>query len=132
MASFGIRYDPWFLPMAWSFGGGPNRTVVEVTDGALQVRMGNWFSAAIPRSSIQRVQRIHDYRAAGLPHPGWGVHNDLRGLWRVTGSLQNLVVLDLEPPVRGHTLGFPIHIRRLMLSLEDPDAFVNAVDTHPT
>jgi hypothetical protein len=125
--SFAIRYDAGFVPLANITGTGPRQTSVTVTSDELQVRMGRWFHAEIPRSSIRNAARLQEMRLAGLALPSWGIHTNLRGTWSVNGSLSGLVSLDVQPPAVGHMFGFPVGIKRLVLSLEDPDGFLRAL-----
>jgi hypothetical protein len=94
---------------------------VDVEADAVRVRMGWAFLATVPRSAIRSVE--HHANVYG----GWGVHG-LGRRWLVNGSSANIVELTLDPRPRAWVLGFlPVRLGNLMLSLEDPDAFMAAV-----
>ena len=102
---------------------GPRHSSIRVGTDSVIVKMGagGWtFSADVPRSSITEVSQISG------PVWAWGAHG-WKGRWLVNGSSDGLVRLALEPPVRGRTLGFPLRVRELTVSLADPDDFVRTV-----
>ncbi len=83
--------------------------------------VGGWtFSADVPRSSITAIDQVSG------PVWAWGAHG-WKGRWLVNGSSDGLVRLTLQPPVRGRTLGIPLRVRELTLSLADPDGFVRTL-----
>ena len=61
------------------------------------------------------------------PHWPIGVHTDMMGGWIVNGSPLGMVHLTIEPPAAGRFASLPIRVSNLWLSLEEPDAFVEAV-----
>ena len=120
---FRLRYARWMRPIMAATGIGPRRVRIELSDIDLTVRAGVWFTAAIPRSSIRAVARQRD---------AWwaiGVHTDFRGAWLVNGSPRGIVMLAVDPPARARMAGFSVTVKRLGLSLEDPDAFAAALTT---
>ena len=120
MADFGMRFARIFLPLFVPLGMGPRRTRITVDGGALRVRMGWEFRATIPGAAVRSADRDH---ARVL---GWGVHG-WRGVWLVNGSSRGLVRMDIDPPARAWVIGFPVRLRTLRLSLEEPDAFLAAL-----
>jgi hypothetical protein len=122
-----IRYDRW---CGWLLGGlGLGRRWSHVTvdprggdtrRGAVVIRMGWGFSAEIP------LDRIVAARLADRPFIGWGVHG-WRGRWLVNGSLQGVVEIGIDPPVRGWLAFVPLRLRTVYVSLADPDAFLAAL-----
>lgn len=102
---------------------GPRRCAVVVGTDELHVTMGlgGWaFAARVPRSAISAAGRVDG------PVWAWGAHG-WRGQWLVNGSSQGLVRLTIEPPGHGRCLGFPVKLRQLTLSLDEPDAFIAAL-----
>ena len=102
---------------------GPGHSTIRVDDDQVKVKMGigGWtFAADVPRASITAVGpwsgRVW----------GWGAHG-WNHRWLVNGSSDGLVRLTLDPPARGRTLGFPLKVRELVLSLADPDGFIRSV-----
>lgn len=99
---------------------GPKRSYVEVTDTAIDVRLGVGFAATIPRSDVRSV----------VPWSGtvtgWGAHG-WRGRWLVNGSSQGIVTITIDPPAKGRVLGIGVSLRELSISLIGPDAFITLV-----
>jgi hypothetical protein len=101
-------------------GLGPGLSRIEVRSADVVVRMGWAFRARIERSAITSA---HEDQMLGL---GIGVHG-WRGQWLVNGSTEGIVTLDIDPPGRGLALGFPVKVRRLQVSVEDPGRFLAAL-----
>jgi hypothetical protein len=100
-------------------GMGPRHSAVELDDAELRVRMGVSFRARIPRSSLRDAAR------GGSAWLSIGVHANLRfDSWLVNGSPRGIVWLHVDPAGRGRALGIPVRVRRLGLSLEQPEAFL--------
>ena len=70
--------------------------------------------------------RRYGRRNAGAMWWAIGVHTDFRGAWLVNGSPRAIVMVELDPPARARMAGISVTVKRLGLSLEDPDAFVSA------
>jgi hypothetical protein len=117
--TFPIRYGA-LRPLLTVLGTGPGLSGVVIGADTLSVRMGWAFRAEIPLTSITDV-RLDDGRVGGIGVHGW------RGRWLVNGSASGLVAITVDPPARAWTIGFPIRLRLLRVSLEDPEAFVAAI-----
>ncbi len=87
----------------------------------LVVQMSYGFRATIPRSSIRSVAPW-----TGFPL-GIGVHG-WRGRWLVNGATRELVAVDIEPAGRARVLGFPVRLSQLIVSVDDADRLVAALD----
>lgn len=120
MHTFPFRYDRWCGWILGIFGSGRRFSRVVVDATGIDVRLGIAFRGRIERSAIvsARPWRGRVY--------GWGAHG-WRGRWLVNGSCHGIVVLDVEPPGRARVLGFPVRVRELGISLEDPAAFCAAL-----
>jgi len=104
----------------------PSNAAVELGDDTVHVRMAWAFSARIPRRLVAK---------AGLgPAPtipftagahGW------RGRWLVNGSADGIVTMDLSEAVRANVAGFPIRLKELSVSLDDPEGFLGALGAPP-
>jgi len=94
---------------------------VEIAPTEVRVRMGWAFDASVPRSSIVNARPYHEVWWA------IGAHTDLRGRWLVNGSVTGIVAMDLDPRARGRSSGIPIRPKAILVSLEDPDAFLRAL-----
>jgi hypothetical protein len=93
---------------------------VEVGSDVLIVRMGWAFRAEAPRASVRSVAEDE----GGVW--GWGAHG-WRGVWMVNGSSRNLVRVDFDPPGSARTLGWPIVLRALRVSVEDPAGLIDVL-----
>lgn len=94
----------------------PSRSYLEIDPDLVRVRMSWGFRADIPRRSIRSLRRLGSTINIGVH--GW------RGRWLVNGAAGPLVALAVEPPSRARALGFPIRLRELIVSVDDPDAVV--------
>ncbi len=95
-----------------------SHSYVELDDDIVRVRLGWGFAASIPRRAITGAGRGPDVRGITAGAHGW------RGRWLVNGSREGIVRLDVDPPARAWTLGFPLRLRRLDVSLEEPERFL--------
>jgi hypothetical protein len=120
---FRLSFSAWMRVLTTPLLAGPRRCHVEVTSDQLSVTMGvgGWaFYGSVPRSSVTQVNRVDG------PVWSWGAHG-WRGRWLVNGSARGLVQVSMDPAGRGHCLGFPIKLRQLTVSLDEPDEFVAAL-----
>jgi hypothetical protein len=102
----------------------PEHCRVEVDDGEVRVRMSWIFHMDAPRANVRAARPD-----TGLVL-GWGAHG-WRGQWLVNGSSSGLVRVEFDPPVHARVAGFPVRVRVLRVSVEDPAALIDAV-TVPT
>jgi hypothetical protein len=102
----------------------PEHCRVELDEGELRVRMGWIFQMHAPRMNVRAARPD-----AGLVL-GWGAHG-WRGEWLVNGSSSGLVRVEFDPVVHARVAGFPVRVRVLRVSVQDPDALVAAL-TMPT
>ena len=101
----------------------PAKSYVEVDRGEIRVRMSWGFAAQFPKSTVKGLSRL-----ARKPISR-GVHG-FAGRWLVNGSGNGIVIIDLDPPQRGHVMGFPVRIRQLMVSMEKPEQLMTALSNH--
>jgi hypothetical protein len=95
---------------------------VRVENGTVHVKMGWAFDAHIPISSITKAEPSTE-RAFTL-----GVHYS-GGRWLVNGSGKGLVTLTIEPPAPAKAVWRSVKLRKLVLSVTDPDALIAACTT---
>jgi len=123
--------EPVRFPIRFSSGNGilfrglliaPSHSYVELDDDSIKVRMGWAFSARIPRRLVARAGpgRSPRIRLTAGAH-GWN------GRWLVNASPDGIVRLELAERVRAYTAGFPVRLKELLVSLEDPDGFLRAL-----
>jgi hypothetical protein len=114
-ARFAIRFDRWYAALSSALVLRPSDSYVEVSRDTVSVRMGWAFQSSFPRASVRATQRLD---AAPLSR---GVHG-FAGRWLVNGSGDNILVMDLSPTESARVLGFPVQLRQLLVSVDDPEA----------
>jgi hypothetical protein len=125
--SFAIDYTEMDRASLWLrtlLGRGSGRGSVEVDADVLRLRTDD-FHLDVPRSSIRSAARPeHQHRGT------IGIHAR-RGSWLVHRSHDGLVELAIEPPCylppQLSTAFRPMKISSLIISLDDPDGFIAAV-----
>jgi hypothetical protein len=110
-----IKQSWWFT--VFSVPLGARHGAVEVDEHQVVVRFGAMFRARIDRSAITAV-RSESRRVISA-----GAHG-FRGRWLVNGAGTGLVVVTIVPRQRAWVTGFPIRLRELWISLDDPIGFV--------
>jgi hypothetical protein len=120
---FELRFNAFNRVVMTALLCGPRTCHVVLSGERLDVSMGigGWvFSASVPRSSLGAAARVTG------PVTGWGAHG-WRGRWLINGSSSGLVRVSIDPPGRGRCTGFPVKLKALTLSLEQPDEFIAAL-----
>ncbi|MGB8858366.1 MAG: hypothetical protein WCC60_03875 [Ilumatobacteraceae bacterium] len=117
---FAIRYDGPSGVLIRALGMGPHWSGVVLDESELRVRLGWGFRARIPRSSITTATRNTGRYFSRGAH-GW------RGRWLVNGAGRGLVTITIDPHARAYTMGFPLRLRELTISLEAPDELIEAL-----
>ena len=104
----------------------PSSAYLDLDDDELHVRMGWAFTAGIPRRLAARagLGKPPTIRLTAGAH-GW------RGRWLVNGAPDGIVTIDLSEPVRAFVSGFPIKLKELSVSLDDPEGFLAALGAEP-
>jgi hypothetical protein len=74
----------------------------------------------MPRTSVRSAMRAPDSPLSIGIH-GWG------GRWIVNGAASPMVAISIAPPARARVLGFPVSLRELRVSVDDPEALVAAL-----
>jgi len=82
--------------------------------------MGVSFRGRAACETITSVRRLDQKVISRGVHGWWGD-------WLVNGAGDRIVELRFEPPMRARILGFPIRVRRLRVSVDDPDGLVEAI-----
>jgi hypothetical protein len=113
-----ISHEAWSKPLMAAFGGA--KSTVDVTADELVVKFGIMFSTRVPRSAI----------TGAVPEPrrtfSKGAHG-WRGRWLVNGSAKGLVRITIEPRQRAYVTGFPVRLRELIVSVDDPGGLITAL-----
>jgi hypothetical protein len=121
---FPIRFDTWYRLLSSSLFIPPSDSYVELDGEDVVVRMAWAFRARFPRSTVASAALLKTKPMSR------GVHG-FAGRWLVNGSGDGILTLDLNPPQRGYTLGVPIRLRQLMVSVDDPGALTDALRPGP-
>ncbi|HEY3449649.1 MAG TPA: hypothetical protein VGK67_25065 [Myxococcales bacterium] len=117
---FPIRFENWYGGLSTLLLISPALSFVEVDGDQAQARMGWAFQARFPRSAVASAKEIHTFTLSRGVH-GWA------GRWLVNGAGQGLVSIDLQPEQRARVLGFPVRLRQLIVSVDDPAALIKAL-----
>ena len=121
---FPIRFDAWYRVLSTALLLAPSDAYVEIEGGEVRVRMAWAFRARFPRSAVVSAT---PYRSKPLSR---GVHG-FAGRWLVNGSSQGIVEIALSPHQRGFVLGFPVRLRNLLVSVDDPSGLITALSELP-
>jgi hypothetical protein len=113
-ARFPMSFDAAYRVLSTALLIPPSRSFVEVEGDAVRVQMAWAFRAKFPRSAV--VSAADD----GRRPLSRGVHG-FAGRWLVNGSGRGIVTIALEPSQRAYVLGFPVRLRSLRVSVEDPE-----------
>jgi hypothetical protein len=119
------------FPIRFSSGNGfvfrgllipPSSAYLDLGDDMIHVRLGWAFRARIPRRLVATSGpgEPPQIRLTAGAH-GWG------GKWLVNGAPDGIVKLELSERTRAFVSGFPIRLKELSVSLEDPDKFLVAL-----
>jgi hypothetical protein len=100
---------------------GPGRSGIAVGDADVAIEMGVSFGGRAPLPSVTSVRPLEETVISRGVH-GW------RGDWLVNGAGDGLVEIRFEPPLKAHVLGFPVRVRRLRVSVDDPAGLVRALE----
>jgi hypothetical protein len=112
---FPIRFEAWYRVLSSALFLRPSDSFVDVGDDAVSVRTGWAFSARFARSTVAGTSRLDRAPLSRRVH-GFGDR------WLVNGSGDRILVVDFEPTQRARVLGFPVHLRQLRVSVDDPAA----------
>src|SRR5215472_12746315 len=118
---FPILFEPAYAKLSRALFLPPEDSYVEVTDDRVTARMGWAFRAAFDRSRVVRAA------PSGKPvRLTRGVHG-WAGRWLVNGAGDGVLEIDLAPPQGARVMGFPVTLRQLLVSVEDPAALAAAL-----
>ena len=121
-ARFPIRFGRFNRVLLTALGMGPRHSYVELEGDLIVARMSWGFSARLHRRAIVEAERLNRYIWYG-----YGAHSLGKKRWLINGSGHGVVRLRFDPLERGRTLGVPVRVRELWVSLEDPEGFLAAI-----
>lgn len=117
---FPIKFDPWYRWLSTVLFLAPSGAYVEVSGEEVRVQMGWAF-----RSRFRKMAVVSTTQMSKRPLSR-GVHG-FAGRWLVNGSGRGILAIDLSPTQRGHVIGFPVRLRQLIVSVEEPEALAAAL-----
>jgi len=117
---FQISFDRAYGWLSTALFMSPSESYVEIDGEEVRARMGWGFRARFPRSAVRSTALLDRQPLSRGVHGWWG-------RWLVNGSGQGIVVIDLSPPQRGYVTGFPVRLRQLSVSVEDPSGLMAAL-----
>jgi hypothetical protein len=106
-----IRYSKpwsWLLPL---LGLPRNLSYIEIDGDTIRVRMSWAFRARFTRGDISAVGTHRPVVSIGVH--GW------RGRWLVNGAHRPIARITFALPVRARVLGITVHVRELLVSVDD-------------
>ncbi len=122
---FPIHFDSWYAALSRTLFIPPTASYVELNADFVVVRMAWAFDAIFPRASVQSITPLASNPVSR------GVHG-IAGRWLVNGSGSGILSLRLEPAQRARVMGFPVTLRELMVSVDDPASLQAALHREPT
>jgi hypothetical protein len=118
---FPILRSPLWGPLLALFGGTSGRSYVELASDKLVARFGWLFHRSFPLTDIEGCGRRSWPWLYGV---GW--RTNLIGVIGLIGSYQNVVEVRLKRR-RWIWMILPLSCNRLAVTLEDPEAFLEAI-----
>lgn len=118
---FSIRIDMIWRPFMLFLGATASNSYVEVEGDQIQLRFGSTFRHTIARGNVASAARC-----SWSVFDGFGVRagGQIVGL---IGSTGGVVELRLREPATFRFAGWPWTVDRVAISLEEPQAFIDAV-----
>ena|ERR1700722_14880465 len=104
-------------PLLALLGLGRRFSAVETSGDQLHVKMGWGFRAKFPVASVRSVT---PYTGVAM---GIGVHG-FGGNYLVNGKASGIVTLEIQPTAKALLLGIPVKLRKLSVSLDEPEQFI--------
>ena len=118
---FPIQFDAPYARLSRALFIPPSDSYVEIADNEVSVRMGWAFRAKFDRSRVTRASLSGKRIPLTRGVHGWA------GRWLVNGAGDGIVAIDLDPTQRARVMGFPVRLRQLLVSVEDPSALAGAL-----
>lgn len=122
---FPILFDRWYGILSSALFLPPSRSYVEIDNKQVRVRMSWAFYSHFPITVIASVSLMKTNRII----LSRGVHG-FAGRWLVNGSGQGIVTIELMPKQSGYVICFPIRLRQLLVSVEEPMELIEALKNH--
>ena len=114
---FQIYFDPWYRVLSFLVGLPPSGSYIELSEDQVKVRMSWAFRSRFPRSAVSEVSVVSKKPLSR------GVHG-FCGRWLVNGSGKGILSIKLNPVQRAYVMGFPVRLKELLISVENPSEVV--------
>ena len=126
MQTFRLAYEQPWLRIMRLLGVGPKRSGIVLDGDSVRIRLGWAFQAVIPRSHIVAMRRLSDTEARAQIG-SIGAHGLGGGRWAINGAFRSWVSLEIDPPVPGRCMGRGVTVRRLDVTVVDPEGVLTAL-----
>ncbi len=120
---FSIKFDAPYAGLSRALFISPSDSYVEIAGHEVSVRMSWAFRARFDRSRVRGASPLDMRIPLTRGVHGWA------GRWLVNGAGDGIVAIDLEPRQRAYVMGFPVSLRQLQVSVDDPAALAAALTT---
>jgi hypothetical protein len=117
---FPIKFEAAYALLSRGLLISPSASYVEIAGTEVSVRMGWAFRTTFDRSSVTETSLGKRIPLTRGVH-GWA------GRWLVNGAGDGILAIDLEPRQRAWVMGFPVRLRQLLVSVDDPPALAMAL-----
>lgn len=114
-----ILIDRLWQPLVSILGGRPACSYLDVNDESLVLAFGRLFRETVPRDRIKAARACSWPRLGGI---GWRI--SFRGTAGLIGSRRNTIEIVFREPRRVRIALVSFNCRRVVVSLQDPDAFL--------
>ncbi len=118
---FPITFDAPYALLSRALFVSPSDSYVEIAGNDVSVRMGWAFRVSFEREQVARAAPFGRRVLLTRGVHGWA------GRWLVNGAGDGILAIDLEPRQRAYVLGFPVRLRQLLVSVDDPAALATAL-----
>jgi hypothetical protein len=118
---FAIKFEPTYALLSKALFISPNDSYVEIEDGRVSVRMAWAFRSNFDRSAVHGTSPLGKRIPLTRGVHGWA------GRWLVNGAGDGILVIDLNPRQRGYVMGFPVRLRQVLVSVDDPATLAAAL-----
>jgi hypothetical protein len=118
---FPIKFDASYALLSRALLLPPSDAYVEIDGTTVSVRMGWGFRARFDRARVRATSVVGKRVPFTRGAHGWA------GRWLVNGAGDGILTIDLDPQQRAYVLGFPVGLRQLQVSVDDPRALAAAL-----
>lgn len=119
---FPILVSPFWRALLFPFGVTPERAFAAIDDGELRVSFGRLFDHRFPLEQVEVAVPARWPLWAGI-----GLRTDFRRTVAFVGAYVNTVEVRFKERQRVRMV-VPLPCERLVLSLEDPEGFIAALE----